>query len=131
MDEHGSLDDFIEKVFDSSVKPRNSIMLSLDTNHLPPNTDANDFIFKELLQIFIGGCKLRYGQNILLEHMIGSRLEKMQDYFASFGYKLYVDSEPETNEPRYKTDDKEVLKDYYLKINRKKVNYYIYFDYLE
>ena len=31
MDEHGSLDDFIEKVFDSSVKPRNSIMLSLDT----------------------------------------------------------------------------------------------------
>ena len=46
MDEHGSLDDFIEKVFDSSVKPRNSIMLSLDTNHLPLNTDANDFIFR-------------------------------------------------------------------------------------
>jgi hypothetical protein len=63
--------------------------------------------------------------------MNGARLEKMQDYFASFGFKLHVDSEPETDEPRYKTEDKENLKDYYLKINRNKVNYYIYFDYLE
>ena len=82
---------------------------------------------KQLLNIFIAGCKLRYGEVVLLEEMKGERLTIMNMYFNSFGYKLFVDEIDEW--VQFKTRGEKVeLKDYFLKINRNRKNYYIYFD---
>jgi hypothetical protein len=119
--------DFIYFVFQNGPKGENSLRLTLDYSHLRSVEEIDEFTFKQLLNIFIAGCKLRYGDLVLLEEMKGERLRIMRSYFNSFGYKLYVDEIEEGKQ--FKTRGEKVeLKDYFLKINRNNKNYYIYFD---
>ena len=125
--ECGDIMDFIYLVFENSPKGANSLRLTLDYSHLTSEEEIDEFTFKQLLNIFIAGCKLRYGEVVLLEEMKGERLQIMNLYFNSFGYKLFVDEIEEGIQ--FKTRGEKVeLKDYFLKINRNRKNYYIYFD---
>jgi len=119
--------DFIYLVFENSPKGANSLRLTLDYSHLTSEEEIDEFTFKQLLNIFIAGCKLRYGEVVLLEEMKGERLQIMNLYFNSFGYKLFV-NEIEEGIQFMTRGEKVELKDYYLKINRNRKNYYIYFD---
>ena len=126
-EERGDIMDFIYLVFEKEPKGANSLRLTLDYSHLTREDEIDEFIFKQLLNIFIAGCKLRYGEVVLLEEMKGERLTIMNMYFNSFGYKLFVDEMDEW--VQFKTRGEKVeLKDYFLKINRNRKNYYIYFD---
>ena len=125
--ECGDIMDFIYLVFENSPKGANSLRLTLDYSHLTSEEEIDEFTFKQLLNIFIAGCKLRYGEVVLLEEMKGERLQIMNLYFNSFGYKLFVDEIEEGIQ--FKTRGEKIeLKDYFLKINRNRKNYYIYFD---
>jgi len=125
--ESGDIMDFIYLVFENSPKGANSLRLTLDYSHLTSEEEIDEFTFKQLLNIFIAGCKLRYGEVVLLEEMKDERLQIMNLYFNSFGYKLFVD-EIEEGIQFMTRGEKVELKDYYLKINRNRKNYYIYFD---
>ena len=126
-EERGDIMDFIYLVFEKEPKGANSLRLTLDYSHLTREDEIDEFIFKQLLNIFIAGCKLRYGEVVLLEEMKGERLTIMNMYFNSFGYKLFVDEIDEW--VQFKTRGEKVeLKDYFLKINRNRKNDYIYFD---
>jgi len=125
--ECGDIMDFIYLVFENSPKGANSLRLTLDYSHLTSEEEIDEFTFKQLLNIFIAGCKLRYGEVVLLEEMKDERLQIMNLYFNSFGYKLFVD-EIEEGIQFMTRGEKVELKDYYLKINRNRKNYYIYFD---
>ena len=126
-EERGDIMDFIYLVFEKEPKGANSLRLTLDYSHLTREDEIDEFIFKQLLNIFIAGCKLRYGEVVLLEEMKGERLTIMNMYFNSFGYKVFVDEMDEW--VQFKTRGEKVeLKDYFLKINRNRKNYYIYFD---
>jgi hypothetical protein len=126
-EERGDIMDFIYLVFEKEPKGANSLRLTLDYSHLTREDEIDEFIFKQLLNIFIAGCKLRYGEVVLLEEMKGERLTIMNMYLNSFGYKLFVDEMDEW--VQFKTRGEKVeLKDYFLKINRNRKNYYIYFD---
>jgi hypothetical protein len=125
--ECGDIMDFIYLVFENSPKGANSLRLTLDYSHLTSEEEIDEFTFKQLLNIFIAGCKLRYGEVVLLEEMKGERLQIMNLYFNSFGYKLFV-NEIEEGIQFMTRGEKVELKDYYLKINRNRKNYYIYFD---
>jgi len=125
--ECGDIMDFIYLVFENSPKGANSLRLTLDYSHLTSEEEIDEFTFKQLLNIFIAGCKLRYGEVVLLEEMKDERLQIMNLYFNSFGYKLFV-NEIEEGIQFMTRGEKVELKDYYLKINRNRKNYYIYFD---
>lgn len=125
--ESGDIMDFIYLVFEKGPKGANSLRLTLDYSHLTSEEEIDEFTFKQLLNIFIAGCKLRYGEVVLLEEMKGERLQIMNLYFNSFGYKLFVD-EIEEGIQFMTRGEKVELKDYFLKINRNRKNYYIYFD---
>ena len=125
--ESGDIMDFIYLVFEKGPKGANSLRLTLDYSHLTSEEEIDEFTFKQLLNIFIAGCKLRYGEVVLLEEMKDERLQIMNLYFNSFGYKLFVD-EIEEGIQFMTRGEKVELKDYFLKINRNRKNYYIYFD---
>jgi len=86
-EERGDIMDFIYLVFEKEPKGANSLRLTLDYSHLTREDEIDEFIFKQLLNIFIAGCKLRYGEVVLLEEMKGERLTIMNMYFNSFGYR--------------------------------------------
>lgn len=127
INETGDIMDFIYLVFEKEPKGDNSLNLTLDYSQLSRAEEIDEYKFKTLLDIFITGCKLKYGNVILLEEMKGERLEKMNKYFNSFSYKVFVNEVIQGSQ--FKTrGDKLDLKDYYLKINRNGMDYYIYFD---
>lgn len=127
INETGDIMDFIYLVFEKEPKGDNSLNLTLDYSQLSRAEEIDEYKFKTLLDIFITGCKLKYGNVILLEEMKGERLEKMNKYFNSFKYKVFVNEV--TQGSQFKTRGEKLdLKDYYLKINRNGMDYYIYFD---
>lgn len=127
INETGDIMDFIYLVFEKEPKGDNSLNLTLDYSQLSRAEEIDEYKFKTLLDIFITGCKLKYGNVILLEEMKGERLEKMNKYFNSFKYKVFVNDV--TQGSQFKTRGEKLdLKDYYLKINRNGMDYYIYFD---
>jgi hypothetical protein len=127
INETGDIIDFIYLVFEKEPKGAKSLYLTLDYSHLSKAEEIVEYKFKSLLDVFIAGCKLKYGNVILLEEMKGERLEKMNKYFNSFSYKVFVNEV--TQGSQFKTrGEKLELKDYYLKINRNGMDYYIYFD---
>ena len=128
IEETGTIVDFIYTVFEGEPKNRKTLNLSLDYSHLGVNDDFDEFIFKQLINIFVAGCKIKFGDVVLLEEMKGDRLEMMKRYFGSFGYELFVDVESENCATRGTGNTKLELKDHFLKINRNGYNYYIYFD---
>jgi hypothetical protein len=131
IEETGTIVDFIYTVFEGEPKSKKTFHLSLDYSHLGGNDDFDEFVFKQLVNVFIAGCKIKFGDVVLLEEMKGERLEMMKQYFISFGYKLFVDIESENCAARGTDSTKLGLKDHFLKINRNGYNYYIYFDNLD
>ena len=131
IEETGTILDFIYTVFEREPKNKNSLNLSLDFSHLGVNDDFDEFIFQQLINIFVAGCKIKFGDVVLLEEMKGERLEMMKKYFESFGYELFVEAESENCATRGTSNTKLELKDHFLKINRKGYNYYVYFDKLD
>lgn len=131
IEETGSIVDFICAVYEGEPKNRKALHLSLDFSHLEANDDSDEFIFKQLINIFVAGCKIKFGEVVLLEDMKEDRLEMMKKYFESFGYKLFVDEENENCATRRTDNAKTELKDHFLKINRNGYNYYVYFDKLD
>jgi|688.fasta_scaffold295753_2 hypothetical protein len=123
-EESGSILDFICAVFEDEPKPKNSFNLTLDYSHLKTENEIDEYLFQQLINIFVAGCKLKYGEVIILENIVGEKKEKLNKYFNSFGYTIFIDIGsnfiPVTHQLK--------LKDYYLKINSNNINYYIYFD---
>ena len=130
-EETGTILDFIYTVFDGQPKSRGTFHLTLDFSQLNTEEEIVEYIFKQLTNIFVAGCKIKFGNIVLLEEMVGDRLEFMNEYFNSFGYQLFIDAENENTDTRGTANKTTELKDHYLKINRNGVNYYIYFDELE
>lgn len=127
INETGGIADFMYLVYEGKPKGENSLHLSLDYSHLNSAEEIDEYKFKTLLDIFIAGCKYNFGEVILLEEMKGEKLDKMNKYFNSFSYKVFVNEV--TQGSQFKTrGEKLELKDYYLKINRNGMDYYIYFD---
>ena len=127
INETGGIADFVCLVYEGKPKGENSLQLSLDYSHLNSAEEIDEYKFKTLLDIFIAGCKYNFGEVILLEEMKGERMEKMNKYFKSFSYKVFVNEVIEGC--HFKTSGEKIeLKDYYLKINRNGMDYYIYFD---
>jgi len=130
-EETGTILDFIYTVFSGNPRSIRSLHLTLDFSHLNTEKEIDEYIFKQLTNIFVAGCKIKYGEVVLLEEMVGERKEEMKNYFNSFGYQLFIDVENQSTDTRGTSNEKLKLSDYYLKINRNNVNYYIYFDELE
>ena len=123
-EESGNILDFICAIFEGDPHPKNSFNLSLDYSHLKTEYEIDEYIFQQLINIFVAGCKLKYGEIIILENIVDKKKEKLNKYFNSFGYNIFIDIDsifiPTTRQLK--------LKDYYLKINSNNINYYIYFD---
>ena len=85
----GDHNSFIEYVFTTNPKPKNTIKLELD----PPNP-ANNFnkhVFEQLLQIFTDGMKHLYSDEndkLDISTLEIDSIIKMKEYFDSFGVEL-------------------------------------------
>jgi len=86
----GDIDTFIEYIFNTGIKPSNSICFSFD--------DTRNILelFKTLLEIFTKGCKILFSENgktVDLKNLKKKDIELFQNYFLSFGivfhYRLY------------------------------------------
>jgi len=137
-EELGNLMDFIYFIFAQPPKNPKTAHLSLDYSHLGPKDNLVVYQFNQLRDIFIAGCKLKFGEIILLEKFLHSdQHDLMKKYFQSFGYHLYVDTEHKTppvqanttgeSNASYVDDQETPLVNYFLKINRNGQDYYIYF----
>jgi len=123
-EETGSVIDFAYTIFSGQPGEEKSLHLKLDYSHLKTVEEIDEFKFKVLVDIFVAGCKIKFGNTGLSLKMIREeKLKEMRKYFNSFGYKLYID----IVEPTGAMDDQK-LRDRYLRINSGGVNYYIHFD---
>ena len=85
----GDHESFIEYVFTTNPKPKNTIKLELD----PPNpgNNFNKHVFEQLLQIFTDGMKYLYSgeeSELDIASLEINSILKMKGYFESFGIEL-------------------------------------------
>ena len=129
IEKNGSIDDFIESLVSSPPQSPKSLHLEIETNDFE-NT------FQILVEIFTKSMKILYGDprgRVDLEKMNQSDLDKMSQYFQSFGFNIYVDKIEGANITSYGATEKTPvnendLKAQCLKIQTKENMYVIYFD---
>ena len=101
MEVEGNLDDFIKKVFSNDPMPRNSYQIQYNN----PNVDnANEFIFKELVYTLTEGLKILYGNTIDLSNITEQNIQKIKEYFNSFGFNIYLKVENILDEKKRKNN---------------------------
>jgi hypothetical protein len=83
-----SVDDFCDSLFGSSPRPQGEIDLSIDIEK------PSDY-FEVLLLIMTNGMKRWYGPRINIGDISAEHIERLQEYFLSFGMLLKVDIEAE------------------------------------
>ena len=129
IEKNGSIDDFIENLVSSPPHPPKSL-------HLEIETDDFENIFQILVEIFTKSMKILYGVprgRVDLDKMNQSDLDKMSQYYHSFGYNIYVDRIESANITSYGATEKTPVKEndlkaQCLKIQTKENMYVIYFD---
>ena len=129
IEKNGSIDDFIENLVSAPPQSPKSL-------HLKIETDDFENIFQILVEIFTKSMKILYGDprgRVDLEKMNQSDLDKMSQYFQSFGFNIYVDKIEGANITSYGATEKtpvneDDLKAQCLKIQTKENMYVIYFD---
>jgi hypothetical protein len=129
IEKNGSIDDFIENLVSAPPQSPKSL-------HLKIETDDFENTFQILVEIFTKSMKILYGDprgRVDLEKMNQSDLDKMSQYFQSFGFNIYVDKIEGANITSYGATEKTPvnendLKAQCLKIQTKENMYVIYFD---
>jgi len=129
IEKNGSIDDFIESLVSSPPQSPKSLRLEIET-------DDFENTFQILVEIFTKSMKILYGDprgRVDLEKMNQSDLDKMSQYFQSFGFNIYVDKIEGANITSYGATEKTPvnendLKAQCLKIQTKENMYVIYFD---
>ena len=79
-----SVEDFAEQLFRKSPGAANSINLDIDVN-------TPSELFEVLLLIVTYGMKRWYGPRIDISQISAHHLERLQEYFLSFGITLHID----------------------------------------
>jgi hypothetical protein len=127
------LDNFVEKIFTCSIKPKNTYNLQVDI------TNIKD-LFEMLLMVFTKGMKILYGNNgvVVLKNISETQLYKMKDYFLSIGYKLNIQiyneieyaSKNIIKYSNYNINNKTKLSELVLPFKSENIVYIISFDFI-
>lgn len=129
----GTLDDFIDQLVSAPPRPDKSIQLELGEK-----TEDDKETFKSLIEIFTKVMKYIYGDNqgvVKLESLSDEDLNLVDNYFKSFGIKIYYEVFSNSNQ-LLKTNNSEKnfskfpLKDHCLNLKTSIGTYKIFFDYL-
>ena len=83
-----TVEEFAESLFSEGPKPHGSVNLDIDVE------EPSEF-FEVLLLIMTCGMKKWYGQRINISEIGMSDMEKLQEYFLSFGIKIHLDRKEE------------------------------------
>jgi hypothetical protein len=102
----GNHNEFIHYLFSSEPKPRDTIQLEL------PNDDETKniyhHVFEQLLMIFVDGLKYFYGDSegkVSIGQLSEQDIDKMNLYFQSMNYKIYLSIYPTIFEYEFKYPD--------------------------
>ena len=127
------LDNFVEKIFTCSIKPKNTYNLQVDI------TNIKD-LFEMLLMVFTKGMKILYGNTgvVVLKNISETQLYKMKDYFLSIGYKLNIQiyneieyaSKNIIKYSNYNINNKTKLSELVLPFKSENIVYIISFDFI-
>lgn len=138
----GSGDDFLNYIFSSEPRLKNSVKLILD----PPNEGVKIglHIFQELLMVFTMALKFVYSENesLNISTISSEDINKINMYFQSFGHSVLVekftihDYLSNMKLPNYFKDkhlikDDTLLKDIYYETFKNDYIYRITFDFLK
>ena len=116
---------FVDSLLKSEPKSKKSIQLTLD---LENNSDED--IFNFLIETFTIFMKKNYGNNINLDNIDNTYVNKIQEYFNSFGFKIEYFIYKNNEDINYKGIPKSKLGELYLNIKCEKNSYRIMFDYI-
>jgi len=95
-----SVEDFSRELFSTEASAPKSIRLDFDVSE--PSE-----LFEVLLLIMTHGIKKWYGDRVNIASVSQSDLNKLKDYFLSFGFNIHIDSIVEPGV--YMIDNKEYL----------------------
>ena len=122
----GDHNDFINYLFTDSPKGKGEVKLELPLNSPDKNLGLHEF--EQLLMIFVDGLKYFYGENnkVDINKLTEKDILKVNEYFLSMNYEVYLDIFPTLNEyifkhPNYFKDQNHIkedteLKDYYYEV---------------
>lgn len=122
----GDHQDFINYLFSHSPKEKGEVKLELPMNEPSKNLGLHEF--EQLLMIFVDGLKYFNGENgkVDINKLTKEDIQKVNKYFLSMNYEVYLDIFPTLNEyvfkyPNYFKDQKHItkdteLKDYYYEV---------------
>ena len=138
----GNHDNFVQYLYSSEPKEQGSIQLELPCSE--ENKSQSLHIFEQLLMIFVDGLKIFYGdenKKVNPETLTKDDFEKLNLYFKSFSFKVYISVfkdmyEYKFKHPNYFKDKKLITKDtklndfYYEIFTQSQQIYRIQFDFL-
>ena len=122
----GDHQDFITYLFSHSPKEKGEVKLELPMNEPSKNLGLHEF--EQLLMILVDGLKYFNGENgkVDINKLTKEDIQKVNKYFLSMNYEVYLDIFPTLNEyvfkyPNYFKDQKHItkdteLKDYYYEV---------------
>jgi len=128
IEKEGCLDDFIDSLVSARPQEPRSIQLEIMTEE--GNTEN---AFKILVEIFTKVMRYLYGDSnnvVNLDELEKEDFERVEQYFASFGYSLFVDKVTEEeiiSASQIKDGD---LRGHCLNIKTANSKYTVYFDQL-
>lgn len=122
----GDHQDFINYLFSNPPKDVGEVKLELPMNEPGKNLGLHEF--EQLLMILVDGLKYFNGENgkVDINKLTKEDIQKVNKYFLSMNYEVYLDIFPTMNEyvfkyPNYFKDQKHItkdteLKDYYYEV---------------
>jgi len=99
--EMSSVEAFSEQLFSKEPEPPGTVDLSIDVS------EPSEY-FEVLLIIMTNGLKKWYGDRINIVDVSLKHIEKLQEYFLSFGMNIRIDQEPKPD--IYSIDNKSYLR---------------------
>jgi hypothetical protein len=95
-----SVDDFCNELFSKDPERPGSVDLSVDVN------EPSEY-FEFLLLVMTNGLKRWLGDRINIADVMKTHIEKLKEYFVSFGMNIYLDIEEKPH--IYSIDNKSYL----------------------
>jgi hypothetical protein len=123
------LSQFAELLYASPPQPPHSILLDFSDSPCKPTTYE---LFQELAVIFSRGLQFFFASpngRVNIDDLTEDQFEKINEYFHSFGFEVYLRVETEPVEPIFYSKSDEPLSHYKVYIQSKRT-YIVWFDYL-
>ena len=95
-----SVEDFAKQLFRDAPASPNSIRLDIDV-------DTPSELFEVLLLIVTYGMKHWHGPRVDITQITAQQIERLQEYFLSFGMQFHLDKTPEPD--LYMIDNKSYM----------------------